>query len=60
MIGSIFFGWATATEAAALGILAALGSPRHRRLTWRMLRNVFESTMRTTAMVMAILLAPSS
>ena len=58
VIGSIYAGWATATESAALGVLAALGvAAWHRRLTVRMLLEAFEGTMRTTAMIMAILIA---
>jgi tripartite ATP-independent transporter DctM subunit len=58
VIGSIYAGWATATESAALGVIAALGiAAWNRRLTMRALLNAFEGTMRTTAMIMAILLA---
>jgi len=58
VIGSIYAGWATATESAALGVLAALGvAAWHRRLTAGMLLAAFEGTMRTTAMIMAILIA---
>ncbi len=58
VIGSIYAGWATATESAALGVLAALGvAAWHRRLSVRMLLQAFEGTMRTTAMIMAILIA---
>jgi tripartite ATP-independent transporter DctM subunit len=58
VIGSIYAGWATATESAALGVLAALGvAAWHRRVSVRMLLEAFEGTMRTTAMIMAILIA---
>ena len=58
VIGSIYAGWATATESAALGVIAAVGiAAWNRRLTLRALLNAFEGTMRTTAMIMAILLA---
>jgi tripartite ATP-independent transporter DctM subunit len=58
VIGSIYAGWATATESAALGVIAAIGiAAWNRRLTARTLLNAFEGTMRTTAMIMAILLA---
>ncbi len=58
VIGSIFFGVATATEAAAVGIVGALAITASRgRLSWRMLRDVCEGTVRTTAMVVAILVA---
>jgi len=56
VIGAIFFGIATATEAAAVGIVGALViTASRRRLTLRMLRDVCEGTVRTTAMVVAIL-----
>jgi C4-dicarboxylate transporter DctM subunit len=58
VIGSIYAGWATATESAALGVIAAVGiAIWNRRLTLRVLLHAFEGTMRTTAMIMAILLA---
>jgi tripartite ATP-independent transporter DctM subunit len=56
VIGAIFLGIATATEAAAVGIVGALLITAQRgRLSWRMLRDVCEGTVRTTAMVVAIL-----
>jgi C4-dicarboxylate transporter, DctM subunit len=58
VIGSIYAGWATATEAAALGVIAALGvAAASGRLTLTVLLNAFEGTMRTTAMIMAIVVA---
>jgi C4-dicarboxylate transporter, DctM subunit len=58
VIGSIYAGLATATESAALGVIAALAvAAWHRRLSVRMLLEAFEGTMRTTAMIMAILIA---
>jgi C4-dicarboxylate transporter, DctM subunit len=58
VIGSIYAGWATATEAAALGVIAALGvAAVHRRLTMSVLLEAFEGTMKTTAMIMAIVIA---
>jgi tripartite ATP-independent transporter DctM subunit len=56
VIGSIYAGLATATESAALGVLAALGlAAVRRRLSWSVLREVVEGTMKTTGMIMAIL-----
>jgi len=56
VIGAIFFGVATATEAAAVGIVGALAlAAWDKRLSWRMLRDVCENTVRTTSMVVAIL-----
>ena len=58
VIGSIYGGFATPTEAAGLGVLAALVLVASRRqLTLAMLRHAIEGTMRTSAMIMAILMA---
>ncbi len=58
VIAPIYFGWATPTEAAALGVLAALGlGAANRRMGWRELRVALENTARTTCMVMLIVLA---
>jgi C4-dicarboxylate transporter, DctM subunit len=58
VIGSIYAGLATPTEAAGLGVLAALAlAGWQRRLTLTMLRHAIEGTMRTSAMIMAILMA---
>lgn len=57
VIGSIYLGWATPTESAALGVVAALGlAALYRRLNLAMLLDVFQGTMRTTAMVMFIII----
>lgn len=58
VVGSIYAGFATATESAALGVIAAVGvAAWQRQLNIDMLRRAFEGTMRTTAMIMAILIA---
>jgi tripartite ATP-independent transporter DctM subunit len=58
VVGSIYIGVATPTEAAALGVVAALGLAwAYRRLSIAMLKEVFENSMRTTAMVMLIIVA---
>jgi len=58
VVGSIYGGFATPTEAAALGVIGALIlAASCRLLTWTMLLNAAEATMRTTAMVMLIILA---
>ena len=58
VVGSIYMGIATPTEAASLGVIAALGlAAWERRLSLSMLRAVAEGTMRTTAMIMLIILA---
>jgi len=58
VVGSIYAGVATPTEAASLGVVAALLlAAWKRRLNLDMLRLAVEGTMRTTAMVMLIILA---
>jgi C4-dicarboxylate transporter, DctM subunit len=57
VVGSIYAGWATPTEAAALGVVFSLGlSAYYKRLKWQMIREALTGTMRTTAMVMLIIL----
>ena len=61
VLGSIFFGIATPTEAGVIGavgamVLAAFNGGFNRQ----QLSNVCESTMRTTAMVMAILIGSTA
>jgi C4-dicarboxylate transporter, DctM subunit len=61
VVGSIYLGWATPTEAASMGVFAALLlAAWERALSWRMLRAVFEGTMRTTAMICSSSSLPSS
>jgi len=58
VVGSIYAGVATPTEAASLGVVFALGlAAWTRKLSVRMLKEAFEGTMRTTAMIMLIILA---
>ncbi len=58
VVGSIYAGVATPTEAASLGVVAALIlAAWERRLSLPMLRAVAEGTMRTTAMIMLIIMA---
>ncbi len=58
VVGSIYVGIATPTEAASLGVLASLALAWwNRRLSRTMLRDALEGTMKTTAMVMLIILA---
>jgi len=57
VVGSIYAGLATPTEAAALGVSGALIlAAWFRRLTWTMLREAVEGTMRSTAMIMLIVI----
>ncbi len=60
VLGSMYLGIVTPTEAAALGasvsmVLAAVA----RRLTWRALSDAFHETVRTTSMVMLIIIFAS-
>jgi tripartite ATP-independent transporter DctM subunit len=58
VVGSIYAGIATPTEAASLGVIAALLlAAWERRVSLPMLRAVAEGTMRTTAMIMLIIMA---
>jgi tripartite ATP-independent transporter DctM subunit len=58
VVGSIYAGVATPTEAASLGVVAALGlAAWEGRFSFTMLRAVAEGTMRTTAMIMLIIMA---
>ena len=54
---TIYIGIATPTEAAAFGVVVSLGLAAFmRKLSFAMLTKVIEGTMRTTAMVVAIIL----
>jgi C4-dicarboxylate transporter DctM subunit len=58
VIGSIYFGWATATESAALGVVAALVlTVLRRRFSVTMFTVAVENTMKTTGMIMLIVVA---
>ena len=58
VVGSIYAGLATPTEAAALGVLGALVlAACFKRLSLSMLREAVEGTMRSTAMIMLIVIA---
>lgn len=58
VVGSIYAGIATPTEAAALGVVGALVlAAVFGRLKIAMLREVVESSMRATAMIMIIVIA---
>lgn len=57
VVGSIYAGIATPTEAAALGVVGALIlAACMKRLTLRMMRDVLEGTMKSTAMIMLIVI----
>lgn len=58
VIGSIYAGLATPTEAASLGVVAALIlAAARRRLSVNVLNDALSATMRTTAMLLLILIA---
>ncbi|RTZ41699.1 TRAP transporter large permease [Candidimonas sp. SYP-B2681] len=57
VVGSIYAGLATPTEAAALGVVGALIlAASVKRLTFPMLRDALEGTMKATAMIMLIVI----
>ena len=61
VLGSIFFGIATPTEAGALGAVGAMVlAACNRQLKLRSLREVCDSTLRTTTMVIFILLGSTA
>jgi len=58
VVGSIYAGLATPTEAAALGVTGALAlAAGFRRLNLEMLREAAENTLKATAMIMLIVIA---
>lgn len=58
VLGSILFGLATPTEAAAVGVLGAMISAFvHRQMSWALLRESCIRTFRLTGMIMWILFA---
>ena len=58
VVGSIYAGVATPTEAASIGVVFALIlAAWNKSLSFKMLRDAFEGTMRTTATIMLIILA---
>ena len=60
VLGSMYAGIVTPTEAAAVGSLVSLLlAAAFRRLTWRTLRDAFQATIRTTSMVMLIIIFAS-
>lgn len=60
VLGSIFFGIATPTEAGAVGSVGAvLLTAMNRRLNWEMMRDAADSTARITALVLMILFCSS-
>ena len=61
VLGSIFAGIATPTEAGAVGAVGAIGlAAVNKRLSWRVLREASEYTTSLTAMVMFILVGSTA
>jgi tripartite ATP-independent transporter DctM subunit len=57
VLGSMYFGIVTPTEAAALGSVVSLVLARwYGNLNWRTLNQAFQETVRTTSMVMLIII----
>lgn len=57
IVGSIYAGWATPTEAAAVGVaMAFIISAAHKAITSEMLIQCLKSTVRTTAMIMLVVI----
>ncbi len=57
VLGTIFMGLATPTEAGAMGAIGAIGlAGMHGRLTWPLVRQGMSSTMRISSMVIFILI----
>ncbi len=57
VLGTIFMGLATPTEAGALGAVGAIAlAALHRRLTWPLMRQAMASTMTLTSMAVFILI----
>ncbi|HSB05762.1 MAG TPA: TRAP transporter large permease subunit, partial [Thermodesulfobacteriota bacterium] len=58
IMGSIYAGWATPTEAAALGVLAVMIiAAFHGKLKVSFLNDALAATLRTTAMILLIMIA---
>jgi C4-dicarboxylate transporter DctM subunit len=58
VLGTIYLGVATPTEAAAFGVVASFGlAALNRAISWRMLQQVVLATVRTSSMIMLIVTA---
>ena len=58
VIGSIYAGFATPTESAALGVICSIIlATANRRLTFEIIKHSVEGAMQTTAMIMLIIVA---
>ncbi|MGO2415402.1 MAG: TRAP transporter large permease, partial [Cobetia crustatorum] len=60
IVGSIYLGWATPTEAAAIGVIASLGlAATNRTLNLSMINRALDGTIKTTSMILFIIMAAS-
>jgi len=60
VLGAIFLGIATPTEAAAIGAFIALAIGMiYREVTWKKLKTAFVGTLKTTSMVLFVMLGAS-
>lgn len=60
IIGSIYMGWATPTESASIGVVCALIlAAAYRQLTLKNLKEALDGTIKTTSMILFIILAAS-
>ncbi|MYN12819.1 TRAP transporter large permease subunit [Pusillimonas sp. TS35] len=58
VMGSLYFGIATTTESAALGVIAALFFVwKSGRMSWELMRNCFISSARISGMILLIMVA---
>ena len=61
VLGSIFVGLATPTEAGALGALGAMGlAAAHKRLDWKALKATMDETTKLTSMVIFLLIGSTA
>ncbi|MEL7528654.1 MAG: TRAP transporter large permease [Pseudomonadota bacterium] len=57
IVGSIYAGWATPTEAATVGVAIALLIAAHQRaLNWEMLQDALRGSVKTSAMIMLVVI----
>lgn len=60
IIGSIYLGWATPTESASIGVVCALiMAAAYKQLTLKNLLEALDGTIKTTSMILFIILAAS-
>lgn len=57
IVGSIYAGWATPTEAASIGVAMAFAiAATQKAITWDMIKGSLIGTVRTTAMIMLVVI----